>query len=227
MQPLREKQRNRISDFALQFATRTVDGAGIGDSERLPLIRAFATVPREVFLESALSSRAFEDHALPIGFGQTISKPSTVARMLASLELRPGERVLEIGAGSGYVLALLSAIGVEAFGVEKLPQLARLARRRLDALGLQRVVLRSGDGKRGWPDLAPFDAIIVSAAFEAVPQPLFDQLVLGGRIVAPIIVPDATDQRLPHRLSRWQKTGRGADGLESVELGACHFVNGA
>jgi protein-L-isoaspartate(D-aspartate) O-methyltransferase len=144
-------------------------------------------VPREKFVLPADASSAYSDNALPIGHGQTISQPSLVARMTEMLGLRPGEKVLEIGTGSGYQTAILAELGdVEVYSVEVIPALAQAAAQRLRELGYTRVHLKQGDGYLGWEEHAPYEAIIVTAAPEHVPQPLLDQLADGGRLVIPV-----------------------------------------
>lgn len=158
------------------------------------VLTAMATVPRHLFVEEALWHRAYEDHALPIGYGQTISQPYMVALMTELLRVQPGERVLEIGAGSGYQTAILAVLGAEVYAVERIPELAQRAQARLEALGMTTAVVRASDGTLGWPEAAPFDAILVAAGSPAIPQPLVDQLVVGGRLVIP--VGDETQQDL-------------------------------
>jgi protein-L-isoaspartate(D-aspartate) O-methyltransferase len=155
---------------------------GIADERVLNAIR---TVPRHQFVDEALASRAYEDTALPIGHGQTISQPYVVARMTEAL-LRDGPKnVLEVGTGSGYQAAVLAALGLEVFTVERIGDLLRTARKRFRALGLH-VRSKHDDGRIGWPEEAPFDAIIVTAAGAALVEALVDQLAPGGVLVAPV-----------------------------------------
>jgi protein-L-isoaspartate(D-aspartate) O-methyltransferase len=203
-----------------QVAARSLESRFAWDGSDDRLRHAFSVVAREEFIEPALGSRAGEDISLPIGFGQTISKPSTVARMLSSLELSAGERVLEVGTGSGYVLALLGALGVNGFGIERIAALGRIARKRLDRLGYQDLLLKVGDGMRGWSELAPFDAIIVSAAVDAVPNVLFSQLSKSGRLVVPLNVDPAPCAKQRLILFRLGENGE----MCPEDLGACHFV---
>ncbi len=165
---------------------------GIADAAVLEAIR---TVPRHLFIEEALASRAYEDTALPIGQGQTISQPFVVARMTELLlgHRRPA-RVLEIGTGSGYQAAILATLVDQVFTVERIDELLRLARRRFRKLGLTNIRSRHDDGRLGWPDQAPFDAIVVTAAGPVVEPALIDQLAPGGVLVAPVGLPGA--QRL-------------------------------
>lgn len=144
-------------------------------------------IPRHLFVDEALGSRAYEDTALPIGFGQTISQPYIVALMTQAL-LGEGNlsKVLEVGTGSGYQTAILAALGLQIFSVERIAPLIKLATQRLRALHLENVQFKLSDGSWGWPEHAPYDAIIVTAAPVDVPQPLVDQLALGGQMVIPV-----------------------------------------
>ncbi|MGE0555663.1 MAG: protein-L-isoaspartate(D-aspartate) O-methyltransferase [Gemmatimonadales bacterium] len=160
----------------------------------LAVLRAVTEVPRHQFVPEALRHRAYEDSALPIGGGQTISQPYVQARSLEALELTGRERVLEVGAGSGYQTALLAQVADSVIAVERIPALAAEARRRLNALGLRNVTIVVGDGSLGWRSLAPFDAIVVAAGSPRVPEPLIEQLSPGGRMVIP--VGDRSDQSL-------------------------------
>jgi protein-L-isoaspartate(D-aspartate) O-methyltransferase len=150
------------------------------------VLAALDTVPRHLFVPQPERPKAYEDRPLPIGDGQTISQPYMVALMTSLLELRPGERVLEIGTGSGYQAAILSRVAAEVYTMEIRRPLAERARRTLADLGYRNVHLRVGDGFQGWPDAAPFDAIIVTAAPPSVPDPLLRQLKVGGRLVIPV-----------------------------------------
>ncbi len=151
------------------------------------VIRAMRAVPRREFVPPDYVNQASENRPLPIGFGQTISQPYMVEWMTELLELQPGEKVLEVGTGSGYQAAILAELGfVDVYTIEIIPELARNAAKRLQDLGYTNVHVRQGDGYFGWPEYAPFDAIIVTAAPEHLPDPLTGQLVEGGRIVIPI-----------------------------------------
>jgi len=150
------------------------------------VLRAMRAVPRHLFVPERLQSEAYADHPLPIGEGQTISQPYIVAFMTEQLQLKGGEKVLEIGTGSGYQAAVLAEICGEVYTIEIVDVLARQAKERLQRLGYKNVFVRSGDGYQGWPDKAPFDAIIVTAAPDHVPQPLVDQLKVGGRMILPV-----------------------------------------
>lgn len=150
------------------------------------VLNAMTEIPRHLFVEEGIASRAYEDVPLPIGHGQTISQPYIVAFMTEAARLRPGDRVLEIGTGSGYQAAVLDALGARVWSIEIVPDLAERARRTLAAAGASHVTVRAGDGTGGWPEEAPFDAIVVTAAPEQVPQALLDQLKVGGRLVIPV-----------------------------------------
>ncbi len=166
-----------------QMVIETIISRGISDERVLAAMR---TVPRHIFVPESERAHAYGDYPLPIGFNQTISQPYIVALMTELLELQPGDRVLEIGTGSGYQAAVLAAIpDIEVYSVEIIPELAQSARERLEQLGYE-VHCRQGDGYYGWEEEAPFDAIIVTAAPDHVPPPLLDQLAEGGRLVIPI-----------------------------------------
>ncbi len=151
------------------------------------VLDAMSKVPRERFLDATFARRAYEDSALPIGEGQTISQPFAVAYQTQVLDLKPGEKVLEIGTGSGYQAAVLAQMGVRVFTIERHIPLLETARKRLDSLGYHKVISRAGDGTRGWPEYAPFDAILVTAGAPDVPESLAKQLSPnGGRMVIPI-----------------------------------------
>lgn len=161
-----------------------IEGAGIMNKD---VVRAMRVVPRHEFVPEEFLEQAYENHPLPIGYGQTISQPYIVAWMTELLDLQPDERVLEIGTGSGYQAAVLAELGyVEVYSIEIVPELAERAAARLQELGYDNVHVRQGDGYFGWPDEAPFDAIIVTAAPDHLPAPLAHQLAEGGRIVIPI-----------------------------------------
>jgi len=151
------------------------------------VLEAMASVPRERFLDQTFVLRAYEDSALPIGEGQTISQPYTVAYQTQELELKPSEKILEIGTGSGYQTAVLAQMGLRVFSIERHVALLEAARKRLESLGFHRVISRAGDGTRGWPEYAPFDAVLVTAGAPDVPESLAKQLSPdGGRMVIPI-----------------------------------------
>ncbi len=151
------------------------------------VLAAMAVVPREKFLDRTFAPQAYEDSALPIGEGQTISQPYTVAYQTQALNLKTAEKVLEIGTGSGYQTAVLAQLGVKVFTIERHIPLLEAARKRLEALGFHKIISRGGDGTRGWPEYAPFDAILVTAGAPDVPESLTKQLSPnGGRLVIPV-----------------------------------------
>lgn len=181
-------QRRTGSRLWLNFAEQIVDRAGILDEDTAEaVLRAFAAVPRNLFVEARQAVRANYDVALSIGHGQENSSPSTVARMLGLIGLRPGMRVLEIGCGSGYCSALMAAAGAQVFALEVIGLLAQRTRHLLDSLSFQKILIRRGDGRKGWLEHAPYDAIVVSTPFETIDPALVAQLITpGGRMVAPI-----------------------------------------
>lgn len=150
------------------------------------VLAAMANVPRHRFVDAALRSRAYGDHALPIGAGQTISQPYMVALMTEALQLKGGERVLEIGTGSGYQTAVLAEFTQRLFSVERSPELARAAAVVLRELGYSNVILKTADGTLGWPEHGPYDGILVTAGAPEIPAPLLGQLADGGRLVVPV-----------------------------------------
>lgn len=150
------------------------------------VLAAMREVPRHLFVDPSERNRAYDDNPLPIAGNQTISQPYIVALMTELLDLQPGEKVLEIGTGSGYQSAVLSRLSRDVYSIEIVPELAQAAASRLSALGYKNVTVREADGYRGWPEHAPFDGIIVTAAPERIPQPLLDQLAPGGRMVIPV-----------------------------------------
>jgi len=150
------------------------------------VLDAMREVPRHLFVPAGLLSSAYDDSPLPLGFGQTISQPYIVAFMTEQLGLTPGMRVLEIGTGSGYQTAILAALGCEVFTIELLEELAKKARKTFATLGLDGIQARQGDGYLGWQEEAPFDAIIVTAAPESIPETLIEQLKDGGRMIVPV-----------------------------------------
>jgi protein-L-isoaspartate(D-aspartate) O-methyltransferase len=191
----------------------TLRRRGIADKA---VLRAMDEVPRERFVESEFAGTAYADHALPISCGQTISQPYVVAYMTEQLGLLPHHRVLEIGTGSGYQAAVLSRLAREVVSVERYRTLAELARRRLQALGYDNVEVIAGDGFAGVPERSPFDRIIVTAAAEAVPPALIDQLGEGGVMVIPV-----GPQAGPQHIIKLTKT---ETGLTRENLIAVRFV---
>jgi protein-L-isoaspartate(D-aspartate) O-methyltransferase len=160
-----------------------IESRGIRDAAVLGAMRA---TPRHLFVPAALQSNAYEDHPLPIGHGATISQPYVVAWMTELLQPAKTDRVLEIGTGSGYQAAVLSHLAGSVYTIEIVPELARSATKRLAGLGHRNVVVREGDGYQGWPEKAPFERIILTAAPKEIPRALLDQLAPGGRLVAPV-----------------------------------------
>ncbi|MEI8358496.1 MAG: protein-L-isoaspartate(D-aspartate) O-methyltransferase, partial [Deltaproteobacteria bacterium] len=180
------------------------------------VLGAMAQAPRHLFVDEALRERAYEDRPLPIGHGQTISHPSTVAVMTEALEVDRRARVLEIGTGSGYQTAVLAGLCGNVYSIERIAPLAARARRILDELGHFNVALQVGDGTIGWNAEAPFDAIIVTAATPRLPAPLFAQLRAGGRLVVPL------GDEHTQTLVRYRLTGYGE--AEEEIIGECRFV---
>lgn len=160
------------------------------------VLAAMARVPRHLFVAEHFQAQAYEDHPIPIGFGQTISQPYIVALMLEALSVERGDTVLEVGTGSGYQTALLAELAAQVYSIERHAPLAQNAERVLRNLGYTNVVVVVGDGSQGLPDYAPFERIIVSAAAPQVPMALFEQLAEGGRMVIPIGPPAAQELQL-------------------------------
>jgi protein-L-isoaspartate(D-aspartate) O-methyltransferase len=190
----------------------TIRGHGIDDLE---VLRAFDQVPRHPFVPDAVQHRAYEDAPLPIGYAQTASQPSIQALYLQLLRLRPGDRVLEIGTGSGYQTALLAALVDNVYSIERIRELSVRARRALDDQRITNVALLVGDGTIGWSRYAPYDAILVAAGAPSVPSALIEQLRVGGKLLIPI-----GDRREQH-LTLFRRT---EDGVESEEISRCLFV---
>ena len=199
------RERERMVDE--QLAAR-----GIADAR---VLAAMKRVPRHLFVDEALRDRAYGDHPLPIGDGQTISQPFIVGRMTELLALAGREKVLEIGTGSGYQAAVLAELAARVCTIERIPKLAKRARELLEMLGYSNVWVRVANGTLGWPDEAPFDRILVAAGGPSVPPPLFEQLGEGGRMVMP--VGDVTNQVL-------QLVEKVNGGMRTSEHSACMFV---
>jgi protein-L-isoaspartate(D-aspartate) O-methyltransferase len=184
--PVREASRERERDPAqarAEMVAEQIEERGIRDPRTLAAMR---TVPRHLFVPPQLAGDAYADHPLPIGHGQTISQPYIVAFMTEALGLRGGETVLEVGTGSGYQAAVLAGIAARVYTIEIVAPLAEESRERLARLGYGNVEVRAGDGYQGWPEKAPFDAVMVTAAAPRVPEPLKEQLKDGGRLVIPV-----------------------------------------
>jgi protein-L-isoaspartate(D-aspartate) O-methyltransferase len=199
---------------ARQRLVKRLEAQGIVDRR---VLDAFGSVARHELVPEALQPRAYQDAALPIGGGQTISAPGVVAAMTAALELRGGETVLEVGTGSGYQAAILARLALRVVSIERLPRLAAEARRALDQLRVSNVVVHLGDGTAGRISDAPFDAIVVTAGGPDIPQPLLDQLAIGGRLVGPF------GSREEQSLFRVRRTGPAQ--FERELLGRCRFVD--
>ncbi len=194
--------------------------AGVSD---LAVLHAFDQVPRHLFVPQVFEARAYADEALPLGHGQTISRPSTHALFLQSLGLTGDERILEIGTGSGYQTALLATLGQQVFSIERVAELAQSARARIEALGFTNVVIRASDGSYGWRSYSPFDAILVAAAAAEIPKPLIEQLNIGGQMLIPI--GDADSQEL-HKVVRHDAESIEDDVIADVRFVALHGLGG-
>ena len=192
-------------DARLEMVDRDIAGRGVADPR---VLEAMRRVPRHELVPDEVKVEAYADRPLPIEHGKTISQPYIVAAMTEAARLHPGDKVLEIGTGSGYQAAVLAELGNEVYTIEIIDELASQARRDLARIGYRDIKVRAGDGYAGWPDAAPFDAIIVTAAAPAVPQALYAQLVEGGRMVIPL----GTDEQ------RLEVITRTADGPESTFL---------
>jgi protein-L-isoaspartate(D-aspartate) O-methyltransferase len=190
---------------------RQIEARGVRDEA---VLEAMRSVPRHLFIPEALRTSAYADSPQPIGDGQTISQPYIVALMTELLQVEPGDRVLEIGTGSGYQSAVLAQMGVEVYSIEIKNALCEQARQTLAATGFDTVTVRCGDGYGGWPEAAPFDGIVVTAAPERIPEPLLDQLVEGGRMVIPV-------GAFYQELKVLQRT---ADGIEESSVIPVRFV---
>jgi protein-L-isoaspartate(D-aspartate) O-methyltransferase len=194
--------------------------AGVRD---LAVLYAFDRVPRHLFVPDVFEARAYADEALPLGHGQTISRPSTHALFLQQLELNGDERVLEIGTGSGFQTALLATLCQQVFSIERVPQLAAAARTRIESLGFDNVAIRAGDGTYGWRRYAPYDAILVGAGARETPQPLVEQLAVGGQLLIPLGEREA--QRL-HRIVRTEDGSVADDVIADVRFVALYGLGG-
>ncbi len=208
--------RGLVSDFSIarrRMVEEQIIARGVSDQR---VIDAMLQVPRHKFVEEALASQAYQDGPLPIGERQTISQPYMVAMMSEALVLTGTEKVLEVGTGSGYQAAVLALLADRVFSLERIPALARRARKTLDSCGYTKVNIRLADGTHGWQEMAPFDAIMVTAGAPQVPKEYLDQLALNGRLVIP--VGDRSSQVLL-RVTRTSAT----DFKEDQLLG-CRFV---
>jgi protein-L-isoaspartate(D-aspartate) O-methyltransferase len=201
-----EKARERM--ITAQLRRRGVRDARVLD--------AMANVPREAFVSAGTEEFAYEDGPLPIGEGQTISQPYIVATMAEAAELEPGDRMLEVGAGSGYAAAIFSRLAGHVFAVERHASLTEAARARCRALGYHNITLKTGDGSIGWLEEAPFDAILVAAGVPKPPGALKQQLKIGGRLIVPV------GERDEQRLLRIRRTGE--ETFQEDDLGGVRFV---
>lgn len=210
--PIGDEQ--KFTQLRIEMVEQTILARGVSNPD---VINAMRTVPRHAFVPPEYLDQAYEDHPLPIGYGQTISQPYIVAWMTELLELKAGEKVLEIGTGSGYQAAILAQLGyVEVYSVEIIPALAEQAEERLQRLGYKKVHLKQGDGYYGWQEHAPYDAILVTAAPDHLPPPLVAQLKEGGRLVIPI-GPPGSYQTL------WKFVKQNGE-LTAYDLGGVMFV---
>jgi len=183
------------------------------------VLKAMETIPRHLFIDEGLIDQAYSDNPLPIGEKQTISQPYIVALMTQALELKGKERILEIGTGSGYQTAILAHLADRVFSIERIAALATRARKILDQLNYYNVAIRVGDGSYGWKEEAPFDAIITTAAAPKIPQYLIEQLVVGGRLIAPV---GSRDVQTLYKLTRLAED---SSQIKKEDLGGCRFVS--
>ena len=197
----------------VRMAVRLRDHYKIADER---VLETMVRLPRHLFVPEAIKSQAYNDNALPISGGQTISQPFIVARMTELLELSGKEKVLEIGAGSGYQTAVLASLARKIFAIERLANLADEANRRLQTLDVRNVTLKAGDGTFGWDAYMPFDAILVAAGGPEIPEPLVAQLKIGGKLVIPI-----GEEQRSQMLMRVTRT---ESGVRQENFGPCAFV---
>ena len=206
-----------MSDFTTlrdRMVERQIAARGLDDPR---LLAAFRAVPREDFISGDYADQAYQDSPLPIESGQTISQPYIVALTIDAAEIKPGDKVLEVGAGSGYAAAVIGQIAAEVIAIERHRDLVELARKRMERLRCGNVRIVEGDGTLGWPEEAPFDAIVAAASGSHVPQSWIDQLKPGGRIVMPIGSPNAVQSLV--------KVTKADDGtLRYQDLGGVRFV---
>jgi protein-L-isoaspartate(D-aspartate) O-methyltransferase len=206
-----------VADFAAErelMVRRQIAGRGIKERR---LLDAFRAVPRELFVPERVRELAYGDGPLPIEAEQTISQPYIVAAMIEAARISPGDRVLEIGAGSGYAAAVMGRIAAEVIAVERHGELVELARERLERLGFDNVRIVEGDGSEGLPDEAPFQAILCAASGSHVPRALLDQLSIGGILVMPVGEPDAVQNLV-------KVVRRGEEEFQQEDLGPVRFV---
>lgn len=208
-----EEQENNFTSAREWMVESQIQRRGVND---LLVLRAMRKVPRHRFVPQHLWDQAYNDYPLPIGEDQTISQPYIVAMMTEALELVGTEKVLEVGAGSGYQAAILGELAKEVYTIERIASLAHSAEQVLKSLGYENVHVVVADGTLGWPPNAPYDAIMVTAGAPQVPQPLVEQLALGGRLVIPV------GDRYSQNLTRLRRTYQGE--LQTEYLGGCRFV---
>lgn len=205
------------TDFAAEreaMVERQLRRRGITEPD---ILDAFRAVPRDQFVDRQYAAQAYEDHPLPIEAGQTISQPYIVALMIQAAAIKSGEKVLEVGSGSGYAAAVVSRIAAHVIGVERRHELVEVARERLQRLGYANVQIVEGDGTKGWPAEAPYDVILAAASGSHVPKSLIDQLAPGGRLVMPVGEPGWVQ-----KLVRVTKGNEGS--LQQSDLGSVRFV---
>ncbi len=205
-----------VGDSYGGYRSRLVEQVRATGVRDLAVLRAIGETPRHLFVPEAVRHQAYEDRPLPIGSGQTISQPSTQARFIEALELQGTERVLEIGTGSGYQTALLAMVARDIVSIERVPPLADAARAVLSAAGIRNVTVLVGDGSLGWAPMAPYDAIVISAAGPEIPPPLVSQLSDGGRMVLPLDIGGG-------RQEAWRVTRRAGDVVKE-KFGDVRFV---
>jgi protein-L-isoaspartate(D-aspartate) O-methyltransferase len=206
-----------VEDYAAEreaMVERQLQRRGIVEPQ---ILDAFRSVPREAFIADEHAHLAYGDHPLPIEAGQTISQPYIVALMVQAARIGRGSSVLEVGSGSGYAAAVISRIAARVIGVERQHELVEVARERMRRLGYDNIEIVEGDGTMGWPEGAPYDAILAAASGSHVPKALIEQLAAGGRIVMPLGSPDAVQHLV-------QLTKAGDGSLQQSDLGAVRFV---
>ncbi len=204
-----EKHRQKMVDSQIR-------SRGVRD---VRVLKALEKVPRHLFVDEGLVDQAYNDNPLPIGDKQTISQPYIVALMTEALELKGGEKVLELGTGSGYQAAILAELADRVFTIERIAPLAQKARKMLESLNYYNVVIRVGDGTYGWREESPFDAILVAAGSPSIPRMLVDQLAVGGRLVIPV------GGRHAQNLVKLTRLSENPDDVKKEDLGGCRFVD--
>jgi protein-L-isoaspartate(D-aspartate) O-methyltransferase len=206
----------RFEKQRLKMVNSQIRSRGVSDPR---VLQVMEKVPRHLFVDEGLMEQAYDDNPLPIDEGQTISQPYIVALMTEALEVKTGEKMLEIGTGSGYQAAVLAELGVRVFSIERMASLAANARKLLFSLNYFNVAIRVGDGTYGWREEAPFDGIIVTAGAPDIPAILIKQLTIGGRLVLPV------GDRYTQSLIKLTRLSEDTDDIKKEDLGGCHFVN--